>query len=193
MNGFQLPNVASIKYLGVILEENGGLKSDIARTTNSFLRQFNALYSKFHYMDRNILYFLFKTYTSSFYAIELWFGKIPISHLDKISIPYHKAVKRICGLNVWNSNHDACDIVGVSMFRHLMAKRIICFWYNLCMAKSPCVANLNYYLRYNSIMFLKVKELFEDKYTVDISSNPLCAILARIDFVQRHEPRSHYV
>ena len=39
--------------------------------------------------------FLFKSYTSSFYGIDLWFEKMPDSHLDKACIACHKVVKRM--------------------------------------------------------------------------------------------------
>ena len=50
---------------------------------------------------------------------------------DKISIAYHKAVKKVAGMQVWDSNHEGCDIVKVPIFKHLMTKRMICFLYSL--------------------------------------------------------------
>ena len=36
--------------------------------------------------------------------------------------------------------------------------------------------------------------MLTDMYSVDnFKNNPLCAILSRIMFVERHEPRSHYM
>ena len=192
LGGATIERVKSIKYLGVVLEEHGDTKEDISRTVDAFLRQFNAVYAKFNFIDRKTLYFLFKTYTSSFYGIDVWFTKIPAMHLDRICIPYHKAVKKVCDLKPWDSNHNACEIVGVSIFRHLLAKRLICMWHNLIKPKTECLKSLKYYFMLHSVIHEKTRELFHDIYDVDISDNPLCAVLARIDFVQLHEPRSEY-
>ena len=49
---------------------------------------------------------------------------------NNVSVGYHKAVKRIAGLCTWDSNHSACEIVGVDIFRHLQAKRM----FNFCLS-----------------------------------------------------------
>ena len=76
------------------------------------------MYSKFYFTDRNIIAYLFKSYASSFYGIDLWFDKIYEYQMNKISVAYHKAIKRICGMNVWDSNHDACEVMVVNICRH---------------------------------------------------------------------------
>ena len=149
------------------------------------------MYWRFNFLPRDMLYFLFKSYTSSFYGIDLWFEKIPDSHLNKACIPYHKAVKRISGLSVCDSNHEACELAGVQIFSHLRATCLVSFWHGLFHTKSVCLGNLNYYFRYRSQIYEKLKAMFMDNYSVDILNNPLCAIKARISFVQRNEPRSY--
>ena len=192
MNNVEVARVDQCKYLGVILSGNGDMRSDIDRVINGFLKQFNSMYSKFYFVDRNVLIFLFKSFTSSLYGIDLWYQKMPQYQINQISVAYHKAIKKMMGLNVWDSNHQGCEMAGVSVFKHLLAKRLICFWHRLFRSGSSCMANLSYYWRYRSCIFKRLSELFRKEYSVDISLNPLCAILARIDFVQRHEPRSHY-
>ena len=193
MNGERLTQVEKCKYLGVILNENGtDVQDDIERISTSFLKQFNAMYSKFNFVSNDIMYFLFKSYTSSFYGIDLWFDRIPYSRLRRVSVPYHKAVKKICNMNVWDSNHDACDLVGIFTFKHLLALRLICFWHKLCQTKSMCIGSLKHYFRYNSFIYRKLKSMFLEVYSVDISRNSLCKIKSCIQFVFNHEPRSHY-
>ena len=94
INGVDLEQVSTCKYLGVLLSDNGNIGMDIDRAISSFLKQFNGMYSKFHFADKKVLFFLFKIYTSSFYGIETWIEKIYDYQLDKISVVYHKAVKR---------------------------------------------------------------------------------------------------
>ena len=70
-------------------------------------------------MHKNVLYFLFKTYTSSFYGCNLWIDQvINDNKIREISIVYHKAVKKLAGLAPWDSNHEACNTVGVNIFKH---------------------------------------------------------------------------
>ena len=136
---------------------------------------------------------LFKTYTSSFYGIDLWFEKLKKFQLHKISVVYHKAIKKILKMNLWDSNHLACENLGVPIFKHLIAKRVLCFWFNLSNSTSPCLVNMKHYFRYRSQLYSKVAELMMEDYSVTIHRNPLCALLSRIKYVQYHEPRSCYV
>ena len=141
-------------------------------------------------MNDSVLHYLFRTYTSSFYGVELWHGSISYRHIDKISIIYHKAVKRIARLNVWDSNHEACEIVGIPIFKHLIAMRAINFFHQMLKSSSPCIAPYRHYLRYHSHMFFRLDKLFFKNYQVkDFIKNPLCALLARIKYVQSNEPR----
>ena len=192
LNGNQLTRTNKCKYLGVILTHNGNINDDVDRVLNSFLRQFNGMYSKFYFTDKRILYHLFKTFTSSFYGIDVWFEKITLAQLSKISVAYHKAVKKICGFDVWDSNHVACDVVGVKNFKHLLATRLLCFWKKMSESKSPCISVLNYYFKFKSKIYDKLQRMFQEHYSVDILRNPICALKSRIAFVQRNEPRSYY-
>ena len=91
--------------------------NDVDRVINSFLRQFNSLYYKFNYLNLETLSFLFRSYSSSFYGAESWYYNLQIKTFRKISACYHAAVKRVCGLNVWDSNHAACQLVNVPIFK----------------------------------------------------------------------------
>ena len=155
------------------------------------MEQFNSLYYKFSYADRDVLAFLFRTYTSSFYAIENWNFGTSSYPIRKISVAYHKAVKRVSGMNVWQSNHDACKVAGVNTFKHLYAKRRVNFLFSLRDSKSPCLTSLRYYLCFQSFIRNQIVDYFRDVYEVpNLLENPLCAIRARIDFVERNEPSS---
>ena len=70
-------------------------------------------------------------YLMSFYGMELWYPNLTKSNLYKMSVGYHKAVKRLVGLNVWDGNHDACAVAEVPIFKHLFARRLISFFINL--------------------------------------------------------------
>ena len=193
LGGVPLTQVNSCKYLGVFLTNNGDLGEDVDRATAAFLKQFYAMYAKFKFCDQNVLLYLFRTFTSSFYGIDLWFEKMKGYQLNKISVAYHKAVKSICKMNVWDNNHAACEIAGVPVFKHLLAKRLACFWHTICYSKSPCMANLKFYFRHKSHIAFKIESFILENYSVNIRDNPLCTILSRIKFVEKSEPRSNYV
>jgi len=51
------------------------------------------IYYIFNFASRGIIYHLFKTYSSSFYWMELWYKDINKSRvLHNVSVGYHKAV-----------------------------------------------------------------------------------------------------
>ena len=113
--------------------------------------------------------------------------------MKKLIAMYHKAIKKICGLKPWDNNHIACDAANVLIFRHFLAKRRLCFFHNIIKSRSPCLLDLKNYLSSRSRLHSDLMEMFNIEYGVNLDENPLCALLARISFVQRTEPRSNYV
>ena len=183
-----------IKYLGIIITNDMALDKDIERTLNSFLRQFNSMFYKFSFTRRDILFFLFKTYTSSFYGINLWFeNDIKHRNIHGISVAYHKAVKRIAGMNIWDSNHLACELVGVNVFKHLLAKRLVKHYFAIFGSRCAIIKYLKYYFQFNSEIRINIENLFKNHYGIEnLLANDMDAVLARIDYVERNEPRSSY-
>ena len=45
-----------------------------------------------------------------------WSRNITKQSLRKISVAYHGAVKRTCGLNRWDGDHVACKSIGLDTF-----------------------------------------------------------------------------
>ena len=107
-----------------------------------------------------------------------------------MEVAYDKAVKRVCNLNVWDSNHSACDMIGVDIFKHLYAKRKIDLIFSLINSQSPCLQVLKYYFYFSSLFSRDTSNFFFAAYgIVEVFENPMCAILSLIDFIQRNEPR----
>ena len=121
LNGQIIKLVTEFRYLGIILSEDINISSDIDRVSTAFLKQYHSVYAKFYNMSNDVLHFLFRTYTSSFYGVEFWYDSLSNRNINKLSITYHKAVKRVARLNVWDSNHLACYVVDVPIFIHLLA------------------------------------------------------------------------
>jgi len=189
-----LERVDCIKYLGVYLSDGLCMSRDIDRVLDSFLKQFNAMYYKFNYVDTALLCYLFRTYTSSFYGAELWFDRVVTHrHLNRLSVGYHKAVKKVLGMNVWDSNHVACERMGIDTLPHLIAKRILSRFINVCSTKCRMLRNLRFYFLNVSNMSCVVRQLLSERYNIeDVFSNDFQALFSRISYVQRNEPRSFF-
>ena len=134
------------------------------------------------------------TYTSSFYGTETWYSFRNASVFKDFTIVYHKCVKKVAGLNVWDSNHEACEIVNVPIFKHLLATILISVLFRVVRSESPCGLPFRFYLRFMSDIYKSIAHFFMQEYSIsNIFESPLCAILARIDYVQRNEPRRHRI
>ena len=192
--GEEMKKTSDCKYLGTILNERMRIESDCERVTKTFFGQFYSFYSKFYYANNEILYFLFRSYTTSFYGIELWYNFLENKNVfKKCSIAYHGAIKKLCKMNKWDSNHEACFLSNQQIFNHLLVKRTFRFYLSLINSKSPCLKDFKYYFRFQSVLYSRVRSIFDSVYGVrDIFDNPICAIMSRIDFIERNEERSSY-
>ena len=168
LKGKNLTRVSAFKYLGVMLSEKTTIQDYVDRLNENLLQQFNSIFSKFYYADKSVLYFLFKTQVMAFYGLELWYDSMHLPrHFRRASINYHKAVKPISGYNVWNSNHDAYESVGVPIFRHLVARRVLNYYISMCLIERPCTAMLRYFLRFRSKLSRSVMKSFSSAYSTN--------------------------
>ena len=193
LNGCKLKQVDEYKYLGIIISSNNSVSSDISRVCSSFLKQFYSVYRKFCFTDFNVMLFLFKTHCLSFYGAELW-SNVKASSKDfrTLAVAYHKCIKRIRGLPVWESNHKVCEQTGLNTFEHLVNKKIVSFLFSIINNDSPCLKPLNFYFRRDSYIVKNVQLIFNRKYQInDVLNNEVAAVKARIDYVERREPRSN--
>ena len=189
-----VPRVSEYNYLGTILAEDLCVSEDVNRASNKYLKQYHSIYAKFYKMSDDVLHYLFRTHSLSFYGAELWYDSLSSRSVKDLAIAYHKGVKKVARLNVWDNNHLACDIVSVPIFNHLLSRRSICFLYSLTASKSHCLLPYHYYIRYHSHLRRAMNSLFHEKYgVIRALENPLLALLARIQFIQRTEPRTNYI
>ena len=153
------------------------------------------MFQKFYFLPENILSFLFKTYCNSFYGLNLWFEEqVKVGCFKKLEIAYHKAVKRVAKMDVWQSNHEACEKVGVNIFKHFFSVRLIKYYFSVINARCQSMKNLKYYMMLKSHLHENLTKRISHIYDVNcIFSNDKQALLARIFFVERNEPRSNYV
>ena len=190
-----LDRVTSIKYLGIVLSEDMSITKDVDRMTSQFLAQFNGMYYKFNVMEGEVIFYLFRTFTSSFYGVELWYINANRDRVfNRIAVAYHKMVKKITGYRIYDSNHRACDEANVDIFKHLQAKRSWNFFRKLTRSNNRLLLRMKYYLINSSIIKEYISKMFELEYGLSNPfENPKCAVMARIDFIQRNEPRSDFL
>ena len=124
------------------------------------------MYNKFSFTRSDILFFLLKTYTFTFDGINLWFEEgIKDRNIYSISVLYYKAIKRIAGMNIWDSNHVACELVGVNVVEHVLAKRLLKHYFALFKSRCIVINHLKYYLQYNSE--INIENLFRNDYGIE--------------------------
>ena len=163
----------NFKYLGVELSEDLAINMDVGRVTNSFLKQFNGIFSKFYYVDRNVLLYLVKSYTMSFYGIETWYDFRSTNVFHKASVAYHKGIKKTMGFDVWDSNHEACETARLPLFKHLYSKRLLSFALKLCSGPGKCLSKFKYVIRFDSILSWFLLDFFMEHYNVDVFKNDI--------------------
>ena len=194
IKGIIFESIKETKYLGTILSSDFKIHKDVDRSCFSFLKQFNAVFHKFSFLNRDVKAFLVQSYCMSFYGSDLWFDYKNKRVFHGFAVAYHKALKRLAGLAPWDSNHRACEILKFPIFIHNINSRLISYFFSLVYSKSPCLSTLRYYFRYNSFLMSNVSNIFRDQYgVINVLQNDLAALKSRIVFVQSNEERSFYV
>ena len=168
-----IPIVDRVTYLGIVLTGNLCNNHDIMRSTQSFLRQFNAMFRKFCGLNIGIKIYLFKIYCMSFYGADAWHDLRGCSASIKgLALAYHKAIKRLNGVPYRTSNHDVCDASGLFVFDHYLSTRLLEFLFHIKRNKGSQMSYLKYYLLRRSRLLHDITLRFESRYDVtDILSN----------------------
>ena len=143
-----LKNVSKCVYVGVVLKDNLARTSDMERSKRTFFKQHISTYQNFSYVDTNIMLYLFRMHAMSFYGIETLFKKLHKKVLNNIPVVYHKAIKRNCGRNSYDSNHECLEYAHLPIFKHYLAKNFICYALRLIRSISPCLMTHKHYLKY---------------------------------------------
>ena len=124
-------------------------------------------------MDQRVPIHLFKLYTMFFYGVETRFMKLATKTLNNMSTAYHKAIKLMCKKRPYHSNHDCLERVNLSIFKHLVAKKLIIFAFTAFQSNGPCFSNHQYYFRAYSNYVRKLKNFLLEKYlSTDVLDNP---------------------
>ena len=71
-----IKRVVQIMYLEIILINNSSKASDVDRSYDTFLLQFNGVHHKFKFSDINNQCFLFLSYCISLFEFQMWYDKL---------------------------------------------------------------------------------------------------------------------
>ena len=179
--------VTTFKYLGFVVQHNLKDDGDINRVRDRFYIDFNCLLRKFHFVDKNILLYLFKQYCLQWYGAELWLGDNK-SAFKQFAIGYHKAIKKILKVSTHESNHYVCQEAGLYTFEHFVNKQKILT--GLRYINRPCIfiEKVLSFLTISSFYFKDIYNTLENSYDLDsLIGNDKDALISRICFVQNHE------
>ena len=186
-----LSNVKDCKYLGVKLTETLPVDKDTDRMTSSFLKQFNSLFYEFNCVDRKVLTFLFRTYTSSFYGLKNWtLTGCKRNFQKKIHLPIRKLWKDyaqwMCGrATMMLVRSRRCIFLNICM---PSVVQLLCIHYLNRIAR---VLSLKNYFQLKSFAVESFRECFlQEHQLLSLFSSPLCAVNSRINFVENNERSS---
>ena len=76
-------------------------------------------------------------------------------------------MKRIAGKNIYDSNHVTCELVGVNLFKHLLAKRLLEHYFAIFKSRCIVINHLNYYFQLNSEINIDTENLFRNHYGIE--------------------------
>ena len=100
--------------------------------------------------------------------------KLHKKDLNNIPVIYHKAIKRICSRNSYDSNHECLKYAHLPVFEHFLAIKIVCYAHRLFTSKSPCLLIHKHYMKYNSVFRSSLGVFFNENYEVtNVFDNPL--------------------
>ena len=184
-------NVKNFTYLGIIIKHDLVNDLDIARCNRSYLKQFNSMFRRFHYIDIEGKLFLYKTYCTSFYGCEMWHNlKGCSASFNELRMSYHKSLKKLHGIPYRTSNHDVCDASGLFTFDHYLSQRLLSFIFRIEGMKNWFLGHMKSFLIKRSDLMQGVSNRFQNMYSIDnIFDNDYEALKSRIKFVSDREPR----
>ena len=181
--------VKSFRYLGYQIQHNLDNSLDIDEKRGRFYSQFNQVLRKFHYLDKNVLLFLFQQFCLQIYGAELWFGNNrSVSNLNQFAIGYHKAIKKILGVSYHESNHYVCQEAKLFTFENLINKVKLMYRMRICTKPCSFIQKLLGYFTISSVLFCEIDSLALTKYGMEyLMENDRDGVLSRIAYIQNHE------
>ena len=180
-------------YLGNMISHNLDDMCDVKFKLNTFYSSFHSTIRSFNGVNLDTMIHLFNAYCAPQYGLTLWnsFNVFNKQYFKSFEIAYNNSIKQMIGCPKYASSHLAAEVCHLLLLKHKVG-----------------VVQLKYYHRiinsFNSVIFLNKNILkcgyfcgfvfnnFSKNYNVNISRNPLCACISRVNWVQTHEPRGRF-
>ena len=192
LEGELIQSVTSFRYLGFNIQCNMKNHDDIDYARNRFYKEFNCLLRKFHFVNRDVLLYLFKQYCLQTYGVELWIGNNKSTgSFKQFAIGYHKAIKKILKVSTHESNHYVCQEAGVFTFEHFVNKQKILA--GIRFLRNPCnfIRKTKDFLAISSFYYRDLHDMMVNTYDVEsLIGNDQDALISRIAYVQGRESQS---
>jgi hypothetical protein len=115
------------------------------------------------------------------------------SVFNELKIAVHKSITKVYKLPYWHSSHEICERADILTFPHLVNLRCYQFL-NRILYKNNAFLNIikTYVTKYSSLIFI-INQIFFNIYGVqNLLDNDRDAIIARIYYVDRHRPPTHF-
>ena len=183
--------VTNYKYLGHMVNSQLLDTADIRNQLNSFYAKFNCIFRNFNNVSVETFMLLFNSYCLPDYGLAIWnISNIIGSHVFKsFETGFSNSLKKIIGVPLYSSSHITAEICGSLLFIHHLS--IIQARYMKRLANvNNSIINLSFYYLQSGFLFNSVFNHFKDKYNVNVWSNDLDTLKARVSYVQKHEERS---
>ena len=100
--GTVIPNLNSVKYLGVILTDNLQDDEEIMKQTRSLYAHGNVLLRKFDLCSSEVKQQLFQSYCANFYCCSLWTSYNKTTY-NKVKVAYNNIARRLLGYDYRDS------------------------------------------------------------------------------------------
>ena len=161
----EVKSTSEFKYLGVIISSNVTISRYVGQIYCSFLAHLHSMYHKINFITLDSLRFIFFSLCYSLHGGESWFNQISrLNSLKKVSVAYHKAVKREFMLKVWDGNHLACYVVDTNIFKCSLLTRCIKFFDCLIAGIGQCIRPLQQYFLLQSKFVQKLRRVIQVVY-----------------------------
>ena len=110
-----LKQVMEITYLGVVLTDDLASAKDVEQARIPFFKQFKSIYHNFVLLMKMYCWFFSDYAQRKFFVLKPGIRSLK-EYLKIISVPHFKAIKRICGRNSYDSNHECFEQVNLPIF-----------------------------------------------------------------------------
>ena len=190
LDGDNLDVVEAYKYLGHYIDGTLNDNRDIEHKLMKFHASTNSVLRNFKNVDLDTLLFLFTSYCKPMYGLTLWNNKASFNRsiFKSFNIAFNNSLKRIIGVPLYSSNHVTADICGHLLLQHQIALLQYNYYFKLHHSKSFLI-KMNLPFLKEGYFFSYIRELFKNKYDIDVSLYSPDIVKSRIIWVQRHEDR----